>query len=305
MKGSLPMHISVSKQIHADLAHQHGFLGEGIGIAYLDTGLFPHKDFSPYSKRVAEFVDFVKYKPFSYDDNGHGTHITGIAASSAVLDADYLGIAPKSHIIALKVLDASGNGVQSAFLKGLDWIYKNHHAYKIRIVNISIGSPGPEESPASKELLYHVNKLWDDGLIVCIAGGNHGPKPYSISIPGNSPKIITVGSSDDSSQMISGHGFHTQYSGRGPTASCVMKPDVVAPGTNIFSCAPNNRYTFKSGTSMATPVVSGSLALLLEKYPFYTNKDVKMKLRKNCDKLKTPRHHQGWGRINLKKLMDL
>lgn len=51
---------------------------------------------------------------------------------------------------------------------------------------------------------------------------------------------------------------------------------------------------------MATPVVSGSLALLLEKYPFYTNKDVKMKLRKNCDKLKTPRHHQGWGRINLK-----
>ena len=105
--------------------------------------------------------------------------------------------------------------------------------------------------------------------------------------------------------MIGRRGFKVQYSGRGPTSSCVMKPDVVAPGTNIFSCAPNHRYTLKSGTSMATPVVSGSLALLLEKYPFYTNKDVKMKLRKICDKLKTPRHHQGWGRINLKKLMDL
>ena len=296
---------SVSKQIHADLAHQHGFLGEGIGIAYLDTGLFPHKDFAPYSSRIAEFIDFVQYRSFSYDDNGHGTHITGIAASSAVFDSDYLGIAPKSHIIALKVLDASGNGVQSAFLKGLDWIHKHHNSYNIRIVNISIGSSASEESPASIELLTHVNTLWDDGLIVCIAGGNHGPKSHSISIPGNSPKIITIGSSDDTSPMIGRRGFKVQYSGRGPTSSCVMKPDVVAPGTNIFSCARNHRYTLKSGTSMATPVVSGSLALLLEKYPFYTNKDVKMKLRKNCDKLKTPRHHQGWGQINLKKLMDL
>ena len=60
---------SVSKQIHADLAHQHGFLGEGIGIAYLDTGLFPHKDFAPYSSRIAEFIDFVQYRSFSNDDN--------------------------------------------------------------------------------------------------------------------------------------------------------------------------------------------------------------------------------------------
>lgn len=109
---------------------------------------------------------------------------------------------PKSHIVSLKVLDASGNGVQSAFLQGLDWIHEYHRSYQIRIVNISIGSPGSEDSSASKELLKHVNALWDDGLVVCIAGGNHGPKPYSISIPGNSPKIITVGSSDDNFQMI-------------------------------------------------------------------------------------------------------
>lgn len=299
------MPISVSKQIHADLAHQHGYLGKGIGIAYLDTGLFPHKDFSPISSRIAQFVDFVHARSFSYDDNGHGTHITGIAASGAFFDSDYLGIAPSSHIVSLKVLDASGNGVQSSFLKGLDWIYKNHKSYQIRIVNISIGSPGPEDSSASKELLKYVDQLWDAGLVVCIAGGNHGPKPYSISIPGNSKKIITVGSSDDFSPMIGRQNFPSWYSSRGPTNSCVMKPDVVAPGTNVFSCFLNHRYAIKSGTSMATPVVSGAIALLLEKYPFYTNKDVKMKLRKNCDKLKTPRHHQGWGKINLKKLMDL
>ena len=154
------MQISVSKQIHADFAHQHGFLGEGIGIAYLDTGLFPHKDFSPHSTRIAKFVDFVHSKSFSYDDNGHGTHITGIAASSATFGSDYLGIAPKSHIVSLKVLDASGNGVQSAFLQGLDWIHEHHRSYQIRIVNISIGSPSSEDSSASKELLKHVNALW-------------------------------------------------------------------------------------------------------------------------------------------------
>lgn len=299
------MQPSVSKQIHADLAHKQGFLGKGIGIAYLDTGLFPHKDFSPHSKRIVEFVDFVNQRSTCYDDNGHGTHIAGIAASCAKFDSTYLGIAPQSHIISLKVLDASGNGVQDAFLQGLSWIHQNHKAYQIRLVNISIGSPAAHDSPSSKELLRHVDQLWDDGLIVCIAAGNHGPKPYTISIPGNSPKIITVGSSDDFSPHAFSHLINSGYSGRGPTFSCVMKPDVVAPGTNILSCTLNDRYTLKSGTSMATPVVCASLALLIEKYPFYTNKDVKMKLRNNCDKLKTPRHHQGWGRINLKKLMDL
>ena len=122
--------------------------------------LFPHKDFSPHSTRIAKFVDFVHSKSFSYDDNGHGTHITGIAASSATFGSDYLGIAPKSHIVSLKVLDASGNGVQSAFLQGLDWIHEYHRSYQIRIVNISIGSPGSEDSSASKELLKHVNALW-------------------------------------------------------------------------------------------------------------------------------------------------
>lgn len=90
MKGNFPCRFLFQNKSHADLAHQHGFLGEGIGIAYLDTGLFPHKDFSPHSTRIAKFVDFVHSKSFSYDDNGHGTHITGIAASSATFGSDYL-----------------------------------------------------------------------------------------------------------------------------------------------------------------------------------------------------------------------
>jgi serine protease AprX len=296
---------SISKQIHADLAHQNGFLGSGIGIAYLDTGLYLHKDFEPSNQRLAAFYDFVNHRTSCYDDNGHGTHITGIAASSCPLADDYLGIAPKSHIISLKVLNSLGNGIPSAFIRGLQWIHENHKTYDIRIVNISIGTSGTKEDASSNDIVKYVNLLWDDGLIVCIAGGNHGPNPQSISVPGNSRKIITVGAGDDSVKIIGNSRFSNNYSGRGPTSSCIMKPDVVAPGTNILSCCPGNRYTLKSGTSMATPVVSGAMALLLEKYPYYTNKDAKRKLKHNCDQLKTPRHHQGWGQINMKRLLDL
>lgn len=295
----------IASQIHADLAHQHGFTGKGIGIAFLDTGLFPHKDFDPIQQRITAFVDFVNYKTSCYDDNGHGTHITGIAASSYQIGNTFLGIAPKSNIIVVKVLDSFGNGIQSAFLQGLEWVHQNYKKYNIRVVNISIGTTDTDSDESSNELLLHVNQLWDDGLIVCIAGGNRGPNAQSITVPGNSRKIITVGASDDSMKIIGNYRFSSNYSGRGPTKSCIMKPDVVAPGTNIFSCSFHNRYTIKSGTSMATPVVSGAMALLLEKYPYYTNKHAKMKLKHNCDKLKTPRRHQGWGQINLQKLLDL
>lgn len=289
----------ISQIIHADIAHKHGFLGKNIGIAFLDTGIYPHKEFYPADQRIAGFIDYVHHRSYPYDDNGHGTHITGIAASASC------GIAPAAHIISLKVLDALGNGNQRTFLNGLSWIHHFHKQYGIRIVNISIGTPASGNDEAANAIVKQVNQLWDDGLVVCIASGNNGPRDHSITAPGNSRKIITVGSSDDASRPMGSQRFAKNYSSRGPTSSCVMKPDVVAPGTNIYSCGLNGGHSIKSGTSMATPAVSGAIALLLERYPYYTNKDVKMKLRYNCDKLSTPRNHQGWGQINVQKLLDL
>ena len=91
----------ISQIIHADIAHKHGFLGKNIGIAFLDTGIYPHKEFYPADQRIAGFIDYVHHRSYPYDDNGHGTHITGIAASASC------GIAPAAHIISLKVLDLS------------------------------------------------------------------------------------------------------------------------------------------------------------------------------------------------------
>ncbi|MDD3185938.1 MAG: S8 family peptidase [Anaerostipes sp.] len=290
---------SISNQTKAYIAHSHGFFGKNISIAYLDTGVFMHPDFITPKCRILDFVDFVSNRSSPYDDNGHGTHICGISASNS------LGIAPQSNIIMVKVLDYSGNGSKDTFIKGLEWIDKNRKKYEIRIVNISIGMPSNFTDEDLDPLIQKVEQLWDHGMIVCIASGNNGPGKYSISSPGISRKVITVGSSNDAVAAINSVSYTPNYSSRGPTHSCVMKPDVVAPGTNIPSCSHKKGFSIKSGTSMATPIVSGAMALLLERYPDYTNKAAKLKLRSSCDKLPTSRFHQGWGQINIQKLLDL
>ena len=94
------------------------------------------------------------------------------------------------------------------------------------------------------------------------------------------------------------------YSGRGPTSACVCKPDIVAPGSSIISCANRqNGYTVKSGTSMSTPLVSGAIALLLEKYPWMSNKDVKLRLRERAVDLGLPHNQQGWGLLDVERLV--
>ena len=96
------------------------------------------------------------------------------------------------------------------------------------------------------------------------------------------------------------------YSGRGPTAECIMKPDIVAPGSGILSLSMTkkmSRYAIKSGTSMATPVVSGAVALLLSKYPELSNRDVKIRLKNTVLDLSLPHEKQGWGLVNVKTLL--
>ena len=146
----------------------------------------------------------------------------------------------------------------------------------------------------------------------------------SISTPGISRKVITVGSSDDNVPAEVFSSSRTRdYSGRGPTPYCIKKPDIVAPGSNIISCnsgrisrkSTNIRfdyglserpmvYTIKSGTSMATPVVSGALALLLGAYPHMTHKDVKLRLSERAVDLGQHWYKQGWGLLNVRRLLE-
>lgn len=278
-------------------------LGQGIGVAVLDTGIARHPDFED---RIRVFGDVVNRRTKTYDDNGHGTHVAGIIGGSGRLSkGEFAGMAPLCSLIVLKVLDQKGNGDIRYVLDGVEWVLRNFRKYQIRIVNISVGTLPHVGSEAEKKLVEAVEKLWDNGLIVVAAAGNYGPGRGTITTPGISKKIITVGSSNDQYYTDTKGNKKKSYSGRGPTEECVCKPDVVAPGSYITSCSIKKPYTVKSGTSMSTPIVSGALAVLLSKYPDMSNVEAKLRLRQTCDDLKKPVNQQGWGILNMYKLLGV
>ncbi len=241
----------------------------------------------------------------------YSTHVSGILGGSGIAsDKLYIGVAPECNIISVKVLDKKGNGNIADVLDGLKWVMENKERYNIRILNISVGTPIDKELDENSMLVQAVNEVWDDGIIVVAAAGNNGPVPQSIGAPGNSRKIITVGASDDNDFVEMDGSRIKDYSSRGPTKECIIKPDIVAPGSNIISCngikmAKNSMYSIKSGTSMATPVVSGAIALLLSKYPSMTGRDVKVRLKNSADDMGLPINQQGWGCLNIKRLLRL
>ncbi len=289
----------VGRIVHADWAYKKGLTGRGVTIAIVDTGLSPHPD---YRDRICGWYDALHNTRLCYDDSGHGSHVAGIIAGDGRLSGGlYRGIAPEARLVGVKVLDRSGDGTIAGILRGLNWILKNRHNLNIRIVNISIGANNPNKFSENSTFVKKVNELWDSGIVVIAAAGNKGPDRYSISAPGNSRKIITVGSHD-----IPGTPNH---SGIGPTMACIKKPDIVAPGSQIISCSNvynlhrGNAYSVKSGTSMSTPVVSGAVALLLESRPYLTPKEIKICLKNSSTNLYLPHEKQGWGLLNIQNLL--
>lgn len=296
--------------VKADYAWQRQITGQEIGIAVMDTGLYPHMDFG---NRIVCFQDFVYHRHGLYDDCGHGTHIAGIAAGNGSMShGQYRGIAPGASVIACKVLDYSGNGAVDTVIRGLEWVVRNQQRYNIRIVNISVGTVANGEEDEECELVMAVNHAWDAGLVVCVAAGNNGPDPYSITMPGISRKVITVGSSDDREAVEVAGRMTSDYSGRGPSYSCIIKPDLVAPGSNIYSCQARRQgmrqgragYVKKSGTSMSTPMVSGAAALLLSKFPQLSNADVKKWLCESAADLGWDIRRQGFGMLDIEGLLS-
>lgn len=233
-----------------------------------------------------------------YDDNRHGTHVAGIIGGNGRASRGrYCGIAPGCSLIPIKVLDEKGNGKKESVIHAMDWIEKNREKYNIRVVNISVGSTTQGEN---QDLIEAVEHIWDIGLVVVAAAGNLGPKRGSITAPGCSRKVITVGASD---MVMENQGI----SGRGPTRECISKPDIVAPGNGIISCAYKagvSSYAAKSGTSMSTPVVTGGIALLLEKEPGLTNLEIKKRLRDTAKDLGYAHNLQGWGFFHLPSFLS-
>lgn len=237
-------------QIKADYLWNLSLNGSSVKIAILDTGVDSNHEM--LNGRVILQQDFTDDN--SYEDvYGHGTHVAGIAAGNG----QYKGVAYDAYILSGKVLDNSGSGQLSWLINGIDWAIQNN----VDIISLSLGaiySGTPEEQLNSPEVLK-VQQAVDNGITVVIASGNCGSGNCGsfsgVTSPGIAENAITVGAVDDNSNWAT---FSS-----GGQISDYIKPNLVAPGVRICSSVPNG-YDCKSGTSMATPHVSGAVALLLQ-----------------------------------------
>lgn len=285
--------------------NDYNFLGEGINVAFIDTGISPHCDFMLGDNRIKFFKDFIENKEEAYDDNGHGTFVCGVCSGNGYLSKfKFSGIAPKSNIFALKALNKNGEATANKILDAMEWVFNNHKKEKIKIVCMSFGS---EPIGLNDPIMQGANALWQDGVVVVAAAGNSGPKENTIKSPGISPEIITVGGFDDNrfdDKSFNKDFFEmANFSSRGP-AFRHFKPDVVAPSVDITSCGLKEFYTKLSGTSVATPMVAGFICLMLEKYPKLTPREVKMRLLQSCSSIGFDANSEGYGVPNLRKILN-
>lgn len=284
--------------------------GRGITVAVLDSGCSRHPD---VMGRVLQFCDFVHRKSLMYDDNGHGTHVCGIVCGNGFQSRGrYRGLAPEANLVVCKVLDAKGEGTTEHMLEALRWVLDNKERYLIRIINISVGIGDLKDQMKEQQLCNMIEMLWKAGITVISAAGNKGPGSSSISSVGGSKKVITVGCHDGQYCRNNPNRCAT-YSGRGEALSPIRKPDIVAPGTDIMSCnafykwnfgVTHSAYIKKSGTSMATPIISGAAALFFSKYPDKSNEEFKQKLTLTATDLGEAWNVQGWGMVNIKRLLQ-
>jgi len=279
--------------------------GQGIGVAILDSGITPH---AALSNRVVANVSFVPGDPGVTDGFGHGTHVAGIiagdgAAAAGVTPLYTGGIAPGASLVNVRVLGNDGSAYVSDVIAGLEWVIAHKLDYNIRVVNMSLGHPVTEQC-SFDPLCQEVAKVVNAGIVVVAAAGNYGKSSTGgtilggIASPANSPYAITVGALNTWSTAERGDDTVATFSSRGPTPFDVaIKPDVAAPGVKIISLEAsqsllparyplihtagtgNNAYMFLSGTSMAAPIVTGGVALLLEGSPSLTPAQVKLALQ--------------------------
>ena len=275
--------------------------GKGIGVAVLDSGISPHTAL----KNVVASVNFVTGAADALDEFGHGTHVAGIIGGSFtnVTNLYSGGIAPDANLINVRVLGADGTGSTSDVIAGMEWAIANRVNYNIRVINLSLGHPVTEPS-ATDPLCEEVAKATSLGMVVVAAAGNAGKTADGhtvlggIASPGNSPFAITVGALNTWQTAGRSDDSVTTYSSRGPTRyDLAVKPDFVAPGNKIVSLeaagsylsasyswmhvagSGTNAYARMSGTSMAAPMVSGAVALLLQGNPALLPAQVKLALQ--------------------------
>ena len=281
-------------KIGAPAVWQQGITGKGITVAVVDTGVdATHPDLddlddnpSTTDPKVIGWIDYINSKSSPYDDHGHGTHVSGTISGTGA-NGIQTGVAPGTNLIVAKVFDSDGSGYLSDCILGFQWAVTNN----ARIISFSGGSSVHDTAFADT-----INNVVAAGVIPVVAAGNDGPTSSTINCPGDELNSCTVGATDSSDEIA-------YFSSRGPVTlddQTYVKPDVSAPGVDVTSTIPGGEYADWSGTSMATPHVSGTAALILEENPTMKPAAVKEKLEKTSVDLGSSGkdNDYGSGRIN-------
>jgi parallel beta-helix repeat protein len=287
---------AISRYVDSTAANQLNLTGSGVTVAVIDSGITTnHPDLmSGSNSRVIASTKFG-LNLTTEDVYGHGTHVAGIIAGNGTASNGlYRGMAPGASLVNIKVSDAFGMTYESDVVDALQWIYNNKDTYNIRVVNISMNST-VAQSYQTSPLCAAVEILWFNGIVVVVSAGNNGngSDPVTIYPPANDPFVITVGATEEFGTVLIEDDALAVFSAYGTTESGFAKPDIVAPGRNIiaplggllntaFQQHPlhrvNDYYFRMSGTSMAAPVVSGAVALLLQDEPGLNPDQVKYRL---------------------------
>jgi len=276
------------------LALGNWFTGSSVTIAVIDSGIAPTAD---STGRVVGTFDFTGGRNgaaiAASDEYGHGTHVAGLAgASGAVSAGAFGGVVPGVKLLALKVLDKKGAGKTSDVIAAVNFAVANRDKFNIRVINLSLGHP-IYESAVTDPLVRSVEAAARAGIVVVVAAGNYGVNPTTgqagyagIASPGNAPSAITVGAASNAGTVRRTDDRVASFSSRGPSwFDGYAKPDVVAPGSNLLSdlaagstLAANypslvyqsayGKLLKLSGSSMATGVVSGLVAAMIEAHDY-------------------------------------
>jgi serine protease AprX len=260
--------------------------GAGTEVCVVDTGVdVGHEQLD--SKAPIGWVDEVNHQASPYDDNGHGTSVASIAVGDGTggsIASLMKGVAPQADLSAAKVLDATGNGDDSLGVLGIQWCANRA---SVDVISLSLGSDVPSDGLDGLSQAVDAAVL-NKGKIVLAAAGNSGDRPGTITSPGAAAQALTVGATADWSAPVD-YPYHAEgpflawFSSRGPTADDRVKPDIVAPGVNIGSASAGSTNLYVAGaegtgTSFATPYVSGIAALLRQKQPTWTQANVRSDL---------------------------
>lgn len=287
-------------QIGAPEAWAKGYDGKGVKVAILDTGA--DLDNADIKSRITASQSFIDGQSVQ-DGHGHGTHVAStIAGSGANSDGTYKGVAPAADLLIGKVLSNTGQGPDSSILAGMEWAVDQG----ADIVSMSLGGT---DTPGDDPMTNAVNSLSaSSSTLFVIAAGNTGPGESTLGTPGAADAALTVGAVDKSDALAS-------FSSRGPRlGDMAIKPEITAPGVNIVAARAagtnlgtpvGTDYTTLSGTSMATPHVAGSAAILKERHPDWTGQRIKAALTAHAKSAADQTvYQQGYGRVDIPAALD-